>query len=457
MKMTDKARILVADDDPSVRRLLTLRLQAAGYETRAATDGREALGMISGFRPQLVLTDLRMPGLDGMALFAAIRQRHANLPVIILTAHGTIPDAVEATRKGVFGYLTKPFDSQSLLEWVAKALRFSGEEPRSASGSTVERRWRDDIITRNADMESLLRQAGMAAVGETPIMIQGAIGTGKNLLARALHRASHRDRQPLVEVNAAVIPEALLEAEFFGQGAHAFKTARRPRAGLFRRANGGTLFIDDVDALPQGFQLKLLHALRAEAVQPLGEERPAPVDVRLITAMRNERTAGAIKGRLREDLYYALGVVPLVLPPLKARKEDVPLLAAQFLAAAARRAGKMVNGFSPGAMERLLAAPWPGNVRELRGVIERAVALADTPLIPEDLVTRALSGQSNDELASLSAARDEFERDYLVQLLRIAQGNVSHAARLAQRNRTEFYKLLHRHHLDPKSFRKAVQ
>ncbi|HET6655342.1 MAG TPA: sigma 54-interacting transcriptional regulator [Gammaproteobacteria bacterium] len=444
--MSRGTRILVADDDPSVRRLLALRLQDAGYEVQSAADGQEALNLIGSFQPQLVLTDLRMPGLDGMALFGAVRQRYPGLPVIILTAHGTIPDAVEATRSGVFGYLTKPFDSKQLLEWVQNALRLGGG-PGGAPESTLGKRWREDIITRNAEMESLLRQGVMAAIGDTPILIQGETGTGKTLLARALHRASARCERPFLTTNAAVIPETLLESEFFGHDTRAFTGD-----GLFQRADGGTLFIDEIDALPPDFQVSLLQALQDRQIRPRGSTRPLPADVRVISATRCSLD-GAAQQRLREDLYYYLSVVPLIIPPLTDRRDDIPLLAAHFLEAAAKRSGKTVNGFSPQAMERLLAAPWPGNVRELRHVVERAAALSEAPLIAEDLINRTLQGKRGDELGSLTEARDQFERDYLTQLLRITAGNVSQAARMAGRNRTEFYKLLHRHHLDPQRFR----
>ncbi|HET6724981.1 MAG TPA: sigma 54-interacting transcriptional regulator [Gammaproteobacteria bacterium] len=447
------ARILIADDDPSIRRLLTLRLRDAGYEVQAAVDGEDAFGLVGSFRPDLLLTDMRMPGMDGMALFAAVRQRHPSLPVIILTAHGNIPDAVEATRSGVFGYVTKPFDSQALLESVANALRLGGG-PDSTPESTLGRHWRASIITRNPDMESLLRQALMAAIGDGTILIQGERGTGKTLIARALHGASSRAQRPFVDANAAVIPESLLEAEFFGHDPGAFPgnfgVAGHARDGLLRAANGGTLYIAEIDALPPAFEAALMHAVQNGRVRPLGSDRPVPIDVRLIVATRRDLTEGAAQQR---DLLEA---TPLAVPPLGARREDIPLLATHFLVGAGNRAGKEMKGFSPQAMDRLLGAPWPGNVRELREVVDRAVALASTPLIPEDTVVRALGGASGDEIASLSAARDQFERNYLAQLLHITEGNVSHAARIAQRNRTEFYKLLHRHSLDPKQFRRGA-
>jgi two-component system response regulator GlrR len=447
--MKDKDRILVVDDDPSVRRLLALRLNAAGYETKPAANGEQALGLIVGFRPRLVITDLRMPGIDGMGLFETIRKRHTNLPVIILTAHGSIPDAVTATHNGVFSYLTKPFDSDELLKWVAKALQLGGETGAS------RRRWRDAIITRNADMEATLREAAVVAQGDVPILIQGAAGTGKTLLARALHRAGEQHGR-LVEANAALIPSALLATEFFGRDSAASAGDGHSGRGLFQRAEGGALLIDNIDSLPPNFQIVLFQALRDQCIRLAGSRQKLPINARLIASMRNDEPNAREQQRLRGDICHALGVVPLYLPSLGSRRDDIPLLAMHFLTESAKRSGKRVNGFSPQAMERLIAAPWPGNVSQLRSVVERAVALADIPLLAEDLVSRALSDQTGEELTSLSTARDEFEHDYLVQLMRIAEGNVSHAARLAQRNRTEFYKLLHRHHLDPKSFRDTV-
>ncbi|HET7570987.1 MAG TPA: sigma 54-interacting transcriptional regulator [Gammaproteobacteria bacterium] len=449
--MDRKTRILIVDDDPSLRRLLAIRLGDAGYAVESAGDGKDALAMIAPFRPDLVLTDLRMPSMDGMALFSEIRDHHPGLPVIILTAHGTIPDAVEATRNGVSGYLTKPFDSHQLLAAVTDALRVAAG-PDADADSPIDRSWRADIITRNAAMETLLRQAALAASGEAPILIQGETGTGKQLLARAIHGAGPRRTRPFVHVDAAVIPETLLEAEFFGYDMGAVGGQRRIREGRFSAAHGGTLFIDEIDALPPVFQAKLLRALKERQVWPLAANDALPADVRLISATRRDPARAVEQRRFSQDLYYCINVVSLALPPLVERREDIPLLAAHFLKAAAGRAGKTVTGFSPQAMELLIGASWPGNVRELQNVIERAVALADTPLIPDSSIRRALHGKSG-ALTSLADARDQFERDYLVQLLQITEGNVSQAARIAQRNRTEFYKLLHRHRLDPVNFR----
>jgi two-component system response regulator GlrR len=449
--MTETPRILVVDDDQSLLRLLDIRLTAAGYVVEAVLSGEQALARLGTFRPQLVITDLRMEGMDGMALFEALHQRHPSLPVIILTAHGTIPDAVEATSRGVFGYLTKPFDSYRLLADVERALRCGGGLPDTAQ---ADKDWCSEIVTRSSVMEELLQQVRLAAGSEAAILIQSESGTGKELLARAVHRASRRSEQAFLALNCAAIPEALLESELFGHEKGSFTGATRSQPGLFQAANGGTLFLDEIGDMPLSFQAKLLRVLQDGQVRPVGATRAVSVDVRIISATHRDLEAAVGEGEFREDLFYRLNVIMLELPPLRERREDIPLLAAHFLAEArSREDGALTaRSFSPEAMERLVAAPWPGNVRQLVNVVEQCAVLSTTAVIPVSLVERALRGQAG-RLLPLVKARDQFERDYLVQILQITEGNVAQASRLAGRNRTEFYKLLRRHHLDPDLFR----
>jgi two-component system response regulator GlrR len=444
-----RTSILVVDDDPDLLRLMQIRLTAAGYSVSTAESGERALAQVSVARPQLVVTDLRMGDMDGMALFEAIRAGHPTMPVIMLTAHGTIPDAVSAVQRGVFGYLTKPFDPKALLTEVERALAMAGgtREPGDAGDE-----WRREIITRNPAMEDVLAKSRLVAESDASVFIHGESGTGKELIARAIHMASPRREQPFVGINCGAIPEQLLESELFGHVRGSFTGATRDHKGLFQAANRGTLFLDEIGDMAVPLQVKLLRVLQERKVRPVGSTEAHDVDVRVISATHRNLEAEMAAGNFRDDLYYRLNVVALTLPPLAERREDIPLLAGYFLSLLAEKYRKSINGFAPEAMELLVAASWPGNVRQLYNVVEQSVALATTPIIPVSLAQQAFQNQQA-EFASFEEARRRFEREYLTQLLKITDGNVTQAARLAKRNRTEFYKLLGRHQLDPKIFK----
>jgi two-component system, NtrC family, response regulator GlrR len=440
--------VLLVDDDKDLLQLIAMRLTAAGYAVTAVQSGEAALTALAVSRPRVVVTDLRMQGMDGMALFDAIHHDSPSLPVVILTAHGTIPEAVTATRRGVFSFLTKPFEPKVLLDTVAEAMRLS-----SAPGGEVED-WRAGILTRSPSMEDLLSQARRVAASDASVCIFGASGTGKELLARAIHRASPRAEAPFVAVNCGAIPEGLLESELFGHKKGAFTGAVADRRGLFQAAQGGTLFLDEIGDMPLPLQVKLLRALEERRVRPVGAHQDFEVDVRVIAATHRKLEERIASGEFREDLYYRLNVVKLHIPTLAERREDIPLLATDFLSRLATRyrRGRLV--LSPEAMELLVSAAWPGNVRQLLNVIEQSVALSATELIPDSLVKQALNAKES-ELTPLDEARKAFERDYLVRILKITGGNVTKAARLAGRNRTEFYRLLERHALEPSLFKAA--
>jgi len=445
-----RTNVLVVDDDPDLLRLMQIRLDAAGYEVTTAESAERALAQMSVARPQVVVTDLRMGGMDGVALFEAIHAHNPTLPVIILTAHGTIPDAVAAVKRGLFGYLTKPFDARALLTEIERAAALSGSANTGAAGEDAA--WRADIITRNPVMEDVLAKARLVADSDAVVFISGESGTGKELLARAIHSASNRRERPFVAINCAAIPEQLLESELFGHVRGSFTGAVRDNKGLFLTANHGTLFLDEIGDMPVSLQVKLLRVLQEKRVRPVGATEAHDVDVRIISATHRDLEAEMAAGNFREDLYYRLNVVALQLPPLTERREDIPLLANHFLKQLAEKYRKSVSGFAPEALELLVAASWPGNVRQLYNVVEQSVALCTTPLIPASWVQQAIQSQQA-EFASFEDARRGFERDYLTQLLKITEGNVTQAARLAKRNRTEFYKLLQRHQLDPKLFK----
>jgi len=444
--------ILLVDDDPDLLKLISLRLTSAGYRVRTAESGETALAAIAVQRPRAVVTDLRMPGIDGLQLFDAIHRQHPAMPVLILTAHGTIPDAVAATQRGVFGFLTKPFDSQELLQKVAAALKAAGDDAGPDSAGSGE--WRSGIITRSPVMEDLLRQAKLVADSDASVLIYGDSGTGKELLARAIHRASRRRDRPFVAVNCGAIPGELLESELFGHARGAFTGAVQAHKGLFQAADGGTLLLDEIGDMPLALQIKLLRVLQEGEVRPVGSTQAIPVDVRMISATHRDLDEQKGTGQFREDLYYRLNVVSLRLPPLAERREDIPLLASHFLRKLAERYHKPIPTLAPDAMALLVAAPWPGNVRQLLNLLEQALALATTSMIPASLVQNALK-EDDAALIPFEEARKTFERDYLVRLLKITGGNVTQAAQLAKRNRTEFYKLLQRHKLEPSMFKET--
>jgi two-component system response regulator GlrR len=442
----ENPKVLLVDDDKDLLQLIAMRLTAAGYAVTAVESGEAALAALSVSRPQVVVTDLRMQGMDGMALFDAIHRDSPSLPVVILTAHGTIPEAVTATRRGVFSFLTKPFEPKVLLDTVAEAMRLSSP----MLGDMED--WRAELITRSSAMEDLLSQARRVAASDASVCIFGASGTGKELLARAIHRASPRAQAPFVAVNCGAIPEGLLESELFGHKKGSFTGAVADRRGLFQAAQGGTLFLDEIGDMPLPLQVKLLRALEERKVRPVGSHEQHDIDVRVIAATHRKLEELIASGQFREDLYYRLNVVKLYIPMLAERREDIPLLANHFLSRLAERYRKSRLALAPEAMQLLVSAQWPGNVRQLLNVIEQAVALAPTEVIPESLVRQALDA-GDSTLTPLDEARRAFERDYLVRILKITGGNVTKAARLAGRNRTEFYRLLERHSLEPGMFK----
>jgi two-component system response regulator GlrR len=439
-----KARILVVDDDPGLLRLLTIRLRAENYEVEAVENGPLALAAAARFRPDLVISDLRMEPLDGIGLLKELQNRWPGLKVIMLTAHGTIPDAVQATQMGAFGFLTKPVEKQELLDQVRKALKISGF-------IDTNQQWRSEFITRSPLMEEKLGQAHMVAGTDARVLITGESGTGKELLARAIHKASPRHARPFVTINCSAMAENLLESELFGHAKGAFAGATADHRGLFQSAEGGTILLDEIGDMPMRLQVKLLRVVQENLIRPIGTTQPIPTNVRVISATHADLQLLLAGGQFREDLYYRLNVVHIDMPSLSRRREDIPLLVAHFLAAIAQDSGTR-KIYAPEAVELLATTDWPGNVRQLQNVVRQNVAMAQTPIIPVELVEQSLGGTQG-KLPSFDEARDEFTRSYLSQILQITGGNVSQAARLAKRNRTDFYKLLGRHQLVPDDFK----
>ncbi|MFT4993538.1 MAG: two-component system response regulator GlrR [Paraglaciecola sp.] len=438
-------QILLVDDDENLLRLMTIRLQGEGYKVQSVEGGKEALRLMNTQNFDVVLSDLRMPGLDGLSLFEEIMALRKDIPVILMTAHGTIQDAVEATQRGVFGFLTKPIDHDELRRLLDKATRHSEGAQKGA--------WCKDIITRSMQMEQLLNQAYRVAQRDVSVLITGASGTGKELLAMAIHRASNRAKKPFVAINCGALPENLLESELFGHAKGSFTGAVSEHLGLFREADGGTLFLDEIGDMPIPLQVKLLRALQEQVIRPVGSSKHIAVDVRIISATHKNLSMEMEDRNFREDLYYRLNVVNLTLPTLRERSEDIPLLARHLLKKSAQRHQVKVNRFSDDAMQLLATELWPGNVRQLVNVIEQCVALTQTPVVAPHLVEQALSA-SDQRWPTLSEARDAFEQNYLLKLLKMTDGNVTRAAELAGRNRTDMHKLMKKHDLHSTDFKR---
>ena len=419
-----RPRIVLVDDDPGLLRLITIRLRSEGFEVAACENASQALTTVPRFLPDVLVTDLRMKDKDGIMLLKELQGRYPALPVILLTAHGTIPDAVTATKSGAFAFLTKPVEKDQLLEQIASALKISGF-------ASVTEDWRAGIITRNPVMEERLSQALMAASSDAPLLITGQPGTGKAQLARAVHQASPRRGASFMTLSCVTATQESLTAILEGRD-DAAEPARPD-------APAGTVLLDEVGDLAPELQITLNN---------LQDEEP----VRIISSTARNLPDLITRGRFREDLYYRLSVSRIDLPPLSQRRDDVPLLAAHFMDELARQSGTR-HVLAPEAVELLMVGEWPGNVRQLATLLQHAASLATGPVISAELVQRALGTGTAPQVSTFDEARDEFMRNYLVQLLQITRGNVTQAAKLAGRNRTDFYKLLARHGLQSEEFK----
>lgn len=437
-------KILVVDDDQAFLRLLAIHIKSLGYEIVTATGGGEALATLKADLPRVVITDLKMQGIDGLGVLDAIVRQHPGLPVIILTAHGSIPDAVAATRSGAFGFLTKPIDKTELRTQIARAVAFS-------SASVTDDDWIPEAVTRSPAMMRVIKRARAVASSDGTVLIEGDNGTGKEMIARAIHRGSTRNGE-FVTVNCASVTDEQLDAELFGPPRNSYSGASSQHPGLLVAAHEGTLFLNEVGEMPMQVQAKLLRVLQGEDIQPIDSNQSVKVDLRIISATHHDLQSAIAAGTFREDLFYRLNVLNLEVPSLEQRREDIPLLVNHFLQKQTGSDGVTGRTMSPDAMERLVSASWPGNVRQLENLVIRCAIESDTPVISSKAVDEAI-GETNSSLPSLAEAREAFTRDYLTRLLTLTDGNVTRAARLANRNRTEFYKLLSRHSVIPSRFK----
>jgi len=447
--------ILVVDDDQTLLELLRMRLESANYGVTTTQKGEEALAAVKDQAFDLAIVDLRLGRGDGISLMEEIHSLIPEMPIIILTAHGSIESAVEAMRKGAYSYLTKPFEPQDLFFQMERALenRRLAFEVERLKGLLEERYDFSNIVARSEKMQRVLEVVLRIAKTESTICIQGESGTGKELIAKAIHLASPRKDKPFVAINCAALPEALLESQLFGHEKGAFTGAVQSTKGLFTQAHEGTIFLDEIGDMPLAIQAKLLRVLQERQFYPLGSGKPLEVNVRIIVATQKDLEKEVNQGIFREDLFYRIHVIPIHLPPLRERKEDIPPLVDHFLKKFNQKMKKEVRGVAPMAMQRLMLHEWPGNIRELENTIEYAVAMTQRDFITEEFILQKKSMVPEEVLKKLKEAKSEFEKNYLVQLLTHCQGNVSMAAKIAGKYRADFYDLLKKHDLKKENFK----
>ena len=449
-------QVLIVDDEANIRKVLTAQIKAAGYQVLEATNGIEALELLNQGEIDAVISDLRMPQLDGLGLLKKAQEIEVAPPIIVITAHGSMSTAIEAMKLGAFDFITKPFDKTELLNSLRKATSTHAHAIEAQSGS-LDFEGRFDIIGTSTGMQSVYKIIEKAADTPSTVLITGESGTGKELIATALHRHSQRSNEPLIRVNCAAIPSDLIESEFFGYEQGAFTGAVSSKPGRFELANGGTLFLDEIAEIPPEVQVKLLRALQESEFERIGGVKTIKVDVRVIADTNRNLLDDIEQGRFREDLYYRLNVVPIELPPLRERRDDIPLLVKAFLEKYNRKLGKELGGATAETMRALMQYDWPGNIRELENVIERGVLFAEsTELTPADLseqITRSTTSQQGGTPATaqhepiaedvgqrsmkdiVRSATDSLERGLITKALQETNGNVTRAAHLLQISR----------------------
>ncbi len=458
-------RLLVADDKESILKLFQDAF-AHGFDITTAADGQKALAMALNGNFDVVVSDIRMPGVDGLTLLREIKRARPEVEVVLMTAFASVPNAVEAMKEGAYDYLTKPFDPEEALLVVQRAaerkrLREQAENLRSLLQETYGFR---NLVGRSPAMQKVFALLRRAAHTDTTVLITGESGTGKELVARAIHCEGLRKDRRFVAVNCGAIPENLIESELFGYKKGSFTGAIADKRGLFEEAEGGTLFLDEVGELPLPLQVKLTRVLQERAVRRIGEAEERPVDVRILAATNVDLKEAVKEGKFREDLFYRLNIFPIRLPPLRERREDLPLLAALFLERHGRQQKSPVTGFTPEALSALMRYDWPGNVRELENAIERALAVSDGPRIgmealPEEMPEAGGTLRVDSVAGSLTyhetvqLAVDRASRDYLGALMREFKGNVTKAAERAGIERESLHRLLKRYGMRSEMFK----
>ena len=448
-------KILVVDDDLNILKVLRMRLESGGYAVVTASETEEAKERILEGGFDIALLDLKLSEANGIDLMKNLREIDPDLPVIILTAYGTIESAVEAMKEGAYSYLTKPFDYRELLIQIRNGIekaKLSREVKRLRSLLQADFEGQS-IIGQSVAMKRVFEAVALAAETDSNVFISGESGTGKGLVAKALHQLSGRKDKPFVPINCAAIPATLLESELFGFEKGAFTGAIANKKGLFVQADGGIIFLDEISEIPPPMQGKLLKALEEKEFYPLGSHRTVKVDVRIVSASNKDIEKEVEKGTFRGDLFYRVHVIPIRVPPLRERKEDIPLLVEHFLDKVAGKLKRPIKALSPAALQKLMIYSWPGNVRELENMIECAVVMSPEEVISEEMIL--LPGQEMGETAfkTLKASKQDFEKNYLIQLMKISRGNVSQASKLAGKYRADLYELLEKYHINPLDFR----
>ncbi len=451
-------KILIVDDDPSILKVLTMRLEAEKYSVSSATNGDDALALQNNGFYDLALIDYQLKNETGIELMEKLHKIDSELPIIILTAYGTIERAVDAIQKGAYSFLTKPFNDAELIHQVKTSFEKKKliKEVSELGGISSSRYGFDNIIGKDSEMEKVLKVVSQAADTDSNVLIQGESGTGKELIARTLHFTSSRKNAPFIAINCGAIPETLFESELFGYKKGAFTGANTNRQGLLDKAQGGTFFFDEITEIPLSVQAKLLRVIQENEFYPLGGGDKVSLNVRIVSATNTSISEEVKNGTFREDLYYRIHVIPIKLPPLRDRKESIPLLAHHFLNEFKTRMKKPVKKFSSQAMDKLLQSNWPGNIRELKNVIEYSVAMSDRDIISDKLIIIDDSRKSQQELKPLKDAKLDFEKEYLIELLELTQGNVSKAAKLAGKYRADLYELMKKCGLKADQFRKDL-
>ncbi len=455
---TTSGRVLVVDDDRNLLELLRMRLESANYEVITAINEEAAIQAIKSQIVDLSIVDLQLVHQDGISLMEEFHLILPDMPVIILTAYGSIESAVESMKRGAYSYLTKPFDPRDLLFQIERALenRRLTVEIERLKGLLEERYDFANIVARSEKMRRVLEMVSQIAKTESTVYIHGESGTGKELIAKAIHLASERKNRPYVAINCAALPETLMESELFGHERGAFTGAVRSTKGLFTQAHQGTLFLDEIADMPLSIQAKLLRALQERQFYPVGSEKPTQVDVRVIVATQKDLESHVKQGLFREDLFYRIHVIPINIPPLRERKEDIPPLVEHFLEKFSRQMKKEVKSLTPQAMQKLMLYDWPGNVRELENTIEYSVAMTHGDMVTDDFVLQRKGIPSQESLKPLKEAKEAYEKSYLIHLLQICDGNVSKASKLAGKYRADFYDLLKKHGLKSENFKKPA-
>lgn len=449
-------RILVVDDDENLIEVIRMRLESANYEVVAILNEEEAIDSIKEETFDLSIIDLQLSSRDGISLMEDLHKINPELPVIILTAYGSIESAVDAMKRGAYSYLTKPFDPRELLLQIEKASenRKLFSEVKRLQGLLEEKYNFSNVIAKSEAMQKVLDQVSRISKTDSTVFIHGESGTGKELIARAIHLAGERKDHPFVAINCAALPETLLESELFGYEKGAFTGAVRNAEGLFIQAHKGTIFLDEIGNMPLSVQAKMLRVLQERQFYPVGGKTPVSINVRVIAATNKDLWTEVKENRFREDLYYRINVIPVNLPPLRERKEDIPPLVEHFLKKFNKKMKKKVKGLTSQAIQKLMMHDWPGNVRELENTIEFAMAMTEHDVITDELI---LGGKHlfPEPIESFKIAKDSFEKDYLVNVLSFTQGNISKAAEIAGKYRADFYALLRKHDLKPEAFKKS--